>query len=74
MKTQLINRIDIVMKKNNVVIKSIEDGNKINAEKAVKACMKSINEISDILKIFIYNNSNKTGDSFQSFVDILNKK
>ena len=57
MKKTLIHRLNKVMINNYIVIEAINDNKKINIEKAIKAIMKSNNEIASIVKEYITNHN-----------------
>lgn len=58
---ELINNLDRLIVNNNAVINAVDQDKEINTKKAIKACMKSNNEIARILKIIIGTN-NQGGD------------
>ena len=71
---ELINRIDKLIENNNSVISAIEQDKKINILKAIKASMKSNNEIAYIVKNIIGTNNtaknnyeNSANDFFKFF-------
>lgn len=66
----LLNRLNVLMENNNRVIQAIRDNKEINYKKAIAACMKSNNEVAQIVKdLIVKSDSGKSNQGYKEMMD-----